>query len=102
MVVCNWMGNISMPKYYSSVSVSFMFSSINLFKRCATLIVVVVAVSIHISISIHEISIVGAKSATADSCFVVIGPRQCSVALGGPAVSTEDLRHQGAQISQEF
>ena len=36
----------------------------------------------------------GAKSATADSCL--IGPRQCSAALGGPATSTEDLRHQGA------
>ena len=38
----------------------------------------------------------GAKSATADSCFGLIGPRQCSAALGGPATSTEDLRHQGA------
>ena len=28
----------------------------------------------------------GAKSATADSCFGLIGPRQCSAALGGPAV----------------
>ena len=37
----------------------------------------------------------GAKSATADSCFGLIGPRQCSAALGGPATSTEDLRHQG-------
>ena len=37
----------------------------------------------------------GAKSATADSCFGLIGPRQCS-ALGGPATLTEDLRHQGA------
>ena len=32
----------------------------------------------------------GAKSATADSCFGLIGPRQCSAALGGPATSTED------------
>ena len=38
----------------------------------------------------------GAKSATADSCFGLIGPRQCSAALGGPATSTEDLWHQGA------
>ena len=38
----------------------------------------------------------GAKSATADSCFGLIGPRQFSAALGGPATSTEDLRHQGA------
>ena len=38
----------------------------------------------------------GAKNATADSCFGLIGPRQCSAALGGPATSTEDLRHQGA------
>ena len=38
----------------------------------------------------------GAKSATADSCLGLIGPRQCSAALGGPATSTEDLRHQGA------
>ena len=38
----------------------------------------------------------GAKSATADSCFGLIGLRQCSAALGGPATSTEDLRHQGA------
>ena len=38
----------------------------------------------------------GAKSAIADSCFGLIGPRQCSAALGGPATSTEDLRHQGA------
>ena len=38
----------------------------------------------------------GAKSATADSCFGLIGPRQCSAALGGPTTSTEDLRHQGA------
>ncbi len=38
----------------------------------------------------------GAKSATADSCFGLIGPHQCSAALGGPATSTEDLRHQGA------
>ena len=37
----------------------------------------------------------GAKSATADSCFGLIGPSQCSAALGGPAISTEDLRHQG-------
>ena len=37
-----------------------------------------------------------AKSATADSCFSLIGPRQCSAALGGPATSTEDLRHQEA------
>ena len=44
----------------------------------------------------HETSKVGAKSATADSCFGLIGPRQCSAALGGPATSTEDLRHQGA------
>ena len=41
--------------------------------------------------NIHETSTVGAKSATADSCFGLIGPRQCSVALGGPAISTEDL-----------
>ena len=39
--------------------------------------------------------VIGAKSATADSCFGLIGPRQCSAALGGPATSTEDLRHQG-------
>ena len=39
---------------------------------------------------------VGAKSATADRCFSLIGPHQCSVALGGPATSTEDLRYQGA------
>ena len=39
---------------------------------------------------------IGAKSATADSCFGLIGPRQCSAALGGPATSTVDLRHQGA------
>ena len=38
----------------------------------------------------------GAKSATADSCFGLIGPHQCSAALGGPATSTEDLRYQGA------
>ena len=38
----------------------------------------------------------GAKSATADSCFGLMGSRQCSAALGGPATSTEDLRHQGA------
>ena len=38
----------------------------------------------------------GAKSATADSCFGLIGPCQCTAALGGPATSTEDLRHQGA------
>ena len=38
----------------------------------------------------------GAKSATADSCFGLIGPRQCSAALDGLATSTEDLRHQGA------
>ena len=38
----------------------------------------------------------GAKSATADSCFGLIGPCQCSAALGRPATSTEDLRHQGA------
>ena len=38
----------------------------------------------------------GAQSATADSSFSLIGPRQCSAALGGPATSTEDLRHQGA------
>ena len=38
----------------------------------------------------------GAKSATADCCFGLIGPCQCSAALGGPATSTEDLRHQGA------
>ena len=38
----------------------------------------------------------GAKSATTDSCFNLIGPCQCSVALGGPATSTEDLRHQGS------
>ena len=37
----------------------------------------------------------GAKSATADSCFSMIGPSQCSAALGGPATSTVDLRHQG-------
>ena len=37
-----------------------------------------------------------ANIATADSCFVLIGPCQCSAALGGPATSTEDLRHQGA------
>ena len=29
----------------------------------------------------------------AESCFGLIGPRQCSVALGGPATSTVDLRH---------
>ena len=28
---------------------------------------------------------------TADSCFGLIGPRQCSVALGGLATSTVDL-----------
>ena len=38
----------------------------------------------------------GAKSATADSCFGLIGSRQCSAALGGPATSKVDLRHQGA------
>ena len=38
----------------------------------------------------------GAKNATADSCFGLIGPRQCGAALGGPATSTEDLWHQGA------
>ena len=42
--------------------------------------------------SLHETSKVGAKSATADSCFGLIGPHQCSAALGGPATgtSTED------------
>ena len=35
----------------------------------------------------------GAKSATADSRFGLIGPHQCSAALGGPATSTEDVRH---------
>ena len=35
----------------------------------------------------------GAISVTADS---LIGPRQCSVALGVPATSTVDVRHQGA------
>ena len=44
---------------------------------------------------VHEIQYkVGAKSATADSYFGLIGPRQCSAALGGPATSAEDLRHQ--------
>ena len=38
----------------------------------------------------------GAKSATADSCFGLIGLHQCSAALGGPATSTEDLRYEGA------
>ena len=45
---------------------------------------------------VHETSKIGAKSATADSYFGLIGPRQCSAALGGPAISTEDLRHKGA------
>ena len=38
----------------------------------------------------------GAKSAIADSCFGLIGACQCSAALGGPATSRVDLRHQGA------
>jgi hypothetical protein len=47
----------------------------------------------------YETSKVGANSActlgaTADSCFDQIGPRQGIVALGGPATSTEDIRHQ--------
>ena len=36
-----------------------------------------------------------AKSATADSCFGLIGPRQCSAALDGPATSTEDQGTKG-------
>ena len=36
---------------------------------------------------------IGAKGATADSCFGLIGPCQCSATLGGPATSIEDLRH---------
>ena len=43
----------------------------------------------------HETSKVGTKNATADSYFDLKGPCQCSVALGGPATSTEDLRQQG-------
>ena len=42
----------------------------------------------------HETSKLGAKSATADSCFSLIGSRQCSATLGGPATSTEELRNQ--------
>ena len=42
---------------------------------------------------------VSAISAT-DNCFgLIIGPGQCSAAQGGPATSTENLRHKGAQIS---
>ena len=35
------------------------------------------------------------NSATVDSCFGLFGPHECIVALGGPATSTVDLRHQG-------
>ena len=38
----------------------------------------------------------GAKNATPESCFSLFGPHQCSAALGGPATSIADLRHQGA------
>ena len=31
---------------------------------------------------------------TVVSCFSLSGPHQCGVALGGPATSTVDLRHQ--------
>ena len=37
---------------------------------------------------------------TADSCFGLIGPRQCSVALGGQATSTVDLRHQKGALNK--
>ena len=39
---------------------------------------------------LHETSKLGVRSATADSCFGLIGTRQCSVAQGGPATSTVD------------
>ena len=44
----------------------------------------------------------GANSVTADSCFGLIGPCQCSAAVDGPAiliVIEDDLRHQGTLIS---
>ena len=34
----------------------------------------------------------------ADSCFGLTGLCQCSAALGGPATSTEDLRHRGNKL----
>ena len=43
----------------------------------------------------HETSKVW-KSATANSCFDLIGPPQCSAALDGSATLKENLRHQGA------
>ena len=41
-------------------------------------------------VHVHETSKVGARSAITDSCFSLIGPRQCSVAQRGPATSTVD------------
>ena len=38
-----------------------------------------------------KLQTVGEKSATADNCFGLFGPGQCSAALGGPATSAEDL-----------
>ena len=43
----------------------------------------------------------GVKNVTADSCFGLVWPHQCSAALSGPDASTVDLRvrvrhHQGA------
>ena len=38
--------------------------------------------------SVHETKgVVVPEVQTADSCFGLIGPRQCSAALGGPATS---------------
>ena len=49
--------------------------------------------------SLMKLQKFGAKSATADNYFGLIGPRECSAALGGPATSTEDLRHHVAMAT---
>ena len=45
-------------------------------------------------VKLHETSKIRCQSATADSCFGLIGPRQCSAALGGQATSTVCMQTQ--------
>ncbi len=35
-----------------------------------------------------------------DSCFNLVGPRQCSAALSGPVTSVENLMHQGRHLNK--
>ena len=85
---------VSTTAYWFFFSMEHAQSSLTLVNYTCTTVMHVSYLHACNSICTYVWNFINYWSAAADSCFGLIGPRQCSAALhvGGPAISTEVLR----------